>query len=228
MISLRSIIPVLLILSAMRGVSPMQQFEGYIDIVIRIPGLAGETEESIQRQYIRLPHVRIEPVDESGGMVVLVDNARKYSYVLDTHNRSYSESAFSELADEYTSQAQESQGTYTVERKPASRSILGHDAVGYDIRIQGDEAESYDRIEVWATQRLGDLYNELIRGMQSTRDAGRGWQTYFTERNLFPLITITYFEDLILETTEVVRIQRQQLDPSMFVIPSGYRLIDKR
>jgi hypothetical protein len=205
-----------------------QQFEGYIDIKITIPDLAGETEESIQRFYIKLPKIRIELLDELSDMIVLVDNATQMSYTLDTQTKRYSETAFSEMFDDYPDETDGTEPGFRLEKTGRNQTIRGYEAELFEVRFTDTEQEMYDRIEVWVTARLGTLFKELIQGTQSGSNLSISWQSTISELGLFPLITRTFYGDTILETTEVVQIHPQQLAANMFEIPADYQLIDKR
>jgi hypothetical protein len=205
-----------------------QQFEGFIDIKITIPDLAGETEESIQRLYIKIPKIRIELLDELSDMIVLVDNATQMSYTLDTQTKRYSETAFSEMFDDYPDETDGTEPGFRLEKTGRKQTIRGYEAELFEVRFTDTEQEMYDRIEVWVTARLGTLFKELIQGTQSGSNLSVSWQSTISELGLFPLITRTYYGDTILETTEVVQIHPQQLASDMFEIPADYQLIDKR
>jgi hypothetical protein len=205
-----------------------QQFEGFIDIKITIPDIAGETEESIQRFYIKLPRIRIELLDDYSDMVVLVDNSSQMSYTLDAQTKRYSEAAFSELVDEYHDDTEKTKIGFDLDRTGRTQMILDYEAELFEVRFKDTEQEMYDRIEVWVTNRMGTLFKDLIQGTQSANTLSVGWQTTISELGLFPLITRTFFENTILETTEVVRIQPEQLGSGLFEIPADYQLVDKR
>lgn len=203
-----------------------QQFEGVIDIQISTPAFDeyGSPESVVQRFFIKHPNIRIEVEGSLSDIVVLVDNAEREIYVLDSGLKRYTKSTFDEYRDE--DDHADSPVEFDMNTPAKEKTILNYKTELIEFTARGDEHESFDRIEVWATRQLGSLFGDLFIGMTGGDVEQPAWQAALIERNLFPLQTKTFHGRYLLEETEVTHIERRALGQDLFVIPADYRHVD--
>lgn len=203
------------------------QFEGIISLRISSPDIEGvEMETIVQRFYIKEPYMRLEAEGGMSDIVVLIDNVKREMYVLDYALNRYTTDTFDEYTaeDEYNGEMMEFDLKVTDEKK----NILEYEAELLEFVARGDTRESFDLIKVWATSQLGTLFRELLVGMRGNEAIKSSWHAVLIDRKLFPLKTSTYFEDYILEETQVIKIELRELPDSLFEIPAGFRQVDLR
>jgi hypothetical protein len=76
------------------------------------------------------------------------------------------------------------------------------------------------RTEVWGARGLEDLASVLAEVLGD--EQGPASDDVIAAMGLYPLLSTTLYEGRELESQEVIRIERKQLDPSLFEIPNGY------
>jgi hypothetical protein len=222
------VLPVLLLLYL---TTPLlsQQFEGIIDIRISMPTPdgVGQPDTTVQRSYIKPPYMRIEILGEERGLVLLSDSEKREMYVVDRALERFYRDTFEDVATE-EEYIESDEIIFDMHVRDGQRVIAGYDATLLEFISRDGSGESFDRIEVWATAGLGTLFGEMLAGMQGNDIRHNSWQRTLLEYGYFPLRTRTFMGDVILEETEVVRIERQRLDPALFTIPPDYREVDLR
>ena len=105
-----------------------------------------------------------------------------------------------------------------VKKTGKTKKVLGYRCNQFMI-AQG-EAET----EIWGTKDLQGLSASLARALGEER-AGQGaaWNDELTRLGVFPLQATTRFEGKVLESQEVVRIEKRSLADELFSLPAGYR-----
>ncbi len=204
-----------------------QRFEGIISIRISTPSFDGAGMESVtQRFYMKQPHMRLEVEGSLSDIVVLVDNVKREMYVLDFALNRYTTDSFDEYTaeDEYEGARMEFDMRITNQKK----TVLNYETELLEFVARGDMRESFDRIEVWVTSQLGPLFGDLLVGMMGNEGERSTWQAVLIDRELFPLQTKTFIGEAVLEETEVVRIERRELQQNLFKIPPDFRQVDLR
>ncbi|GEM_PF-2165777 len=205
-----------------------QQFEGIVDITITTPSYEDfdEMESVVQRYYVKEPLIRIEIQGSISDVVILVDKEQQELYVLDQALQRYTKNTFDEYAEEDAfSKTELDFSVHTTDQK---KTILGFETQLIEFIAEGEVSESFDKIEVWVTPELNTLYGELFFAMMDKDAAENTWQAILINQNLFPLQTNTYYDNAILEKSEVTLIESRSLDKDLFAIPENYREVDHR
>ncbi len=205
-----------------------QQFEGIVDITITTPSYEDfdEMESVVQRYYVKEPLIRIEIQGSISDVVILVDKEQQELYVLDQALQRYTKNTFDEYAEEDSfSKTELDFSVHTTDQK---KTILGFETQLIEFIAEGEVSESFDKIEVWVTPELNTLYGELFFAMMDKDAAENTWQAILINQNLFPLQTNTYYDNAILEKSEVTLIESRSLDKDLFAIPENYREVDHR
>jgi len=99
-----------------------------------------------------------------------------------------------------------------------TKKILGYRCEQFLIG-QG-EAET----EIWGTKDLRGLSAALARALGEER-AGQGtaWNDELTKLGIFPLLANTRIEGKVVDSQEVLKIEKRSLGEDVFSLPGGYR-----
>jgi len=205
-----------------------QQFEGVIDLTISTPSYEepGRMESVVQRFYIKAPFIKIELEGEMSDVVVIVNNKERQMYVLDKGLERYTVNSFEEYAEEETFVVDDTE--FEMRETDHRKQLLDYETELIEFFALGDTRESFDRIEVWVTRELNTLYRDLLIAMMGSDVQAKAWQTVLIEQALFPLQTTTFYQDNILEESNVTRIEPGAIEDKEFDIPTDYRKVDHR
>jgi hypothetical protein len=78
--------------------------------------------------------------------------------------------------------------------------------------------------EIWGTKDLKGLSASLARALGEERvGQGSAWNDELTRLGIFPLVANTRIEGKIVESQEVVRIEKRPLEEGLFSLPAGYK-----
>lgn len=184
-------------------------FEGKIKLLVSEEGNKNTIEYMVKDDKIRL---EIADADEVGSMIF--DAKTKSMMIMMPEQKMYMEMVFDLTgADSYFEDDSHS-GKIT---RTGEKKIIK----GYECEKWIAEDEGY-RTESWLTDKLGGF---MFFG-NPMEAAGSDWKSKLSTPNLFPLLVNVYESGKLINTIEVIDINKQKLDNSLFSAPSGYQKLD--
>ncbi|HEX7574664.1 MAG TPA: DUF4412 domain-containing protein [Bacteroidota bacterium] len=136
--------------------------------------------------------------------------------MLDDDNKTYFEVPQGKMKEDAT--AEGGGNPAPVKKTGKTKKILGYRCEQFLIN-QG-EAET----EIWGTKDLRGLSASLARALGEER-AGQGtaWNDEITKLGIFPLLANTRIEGKVVDSQEVLKIEKRSLGEDIFSLPGGYR-----
>jgi hypothetical protein len=191
------------------------QFEGTIVSANRSVDDAGAPQAYQMTIHVKKSMVRVE-IPSIAGMpasTAIYRRDRKITWMLDAASRTYFEIRITQGGSKEERAMGENEAP-AVQRTKKTKKLLGFTCE--QVIVTRDAL----RTEVWGARGLEDLAAVLADAL----DAGQGTapDDVIAAMGLFPLHSTTMYEGRELESQEVIRIERKQLDPALIEIPAGY------
>lgn len=191
------------------------QFEGTIVSANRSMDDGGAQQAYQMTIHVKKSMVRVE-VPSIAGMPAstsIYRRDRKVTWMLDAASRTYFEiRAPQEGAKEEGAMGKKE--APVVQRTKKTKKVLGF--MCEQVIVTRNDM----RTEVWGARGLEDLAAVLADVLGE--GLGPSSDDVIAAMGLFPLLSTTTYEGRQLESQEVTRIERRQLDPALFEIPGGY------
>lgn len=215
------------VLALLLPVAAQAQFEGVIDMKMTM--FSDEKPKdifytiSVQDHNLAMTMKGMTETGEKGekGRFIFRGDS-KVLWILSDESKSYMEIS---LKDEQKRKRSEkaAKPADLGRRTGKTETILGYPCEEWIV----EEKENDEVTHVWATSKLGGVYEWM---MQSMKDAGgpgaaddmEGWEKDFVARHLFPLKVITKEGGKVTQQQEVTRIEKTSVPKSMFEAPEGY------
>lgn len=191
------------------------QFEGTIVSSNRTVDDGGTAQVYQMTMHVKRSMVRVE-VPSIAGMpasTAIFRRDRKVTWMLDAASRTYFEIRIPQ-GGVNEEDAKVKKETPAIQRTKKTKKLLGLTCEQV-IVIRNDM-----RTEVWGAYGLEDLASVLAEALGGGQ--GPASDDVIAAMGLFPLHSTTTYEGRELESQQVTRIERKQLDPALFEIPPGY------
>jgi hypothetical protein len=145
--------------------------------------------------------------------VMLIIGKEKKSYMLMSQMNSYMELPSGE-------------GEGTTKKPEITKTGKTQKLLGYaceQLVVKHGELES----EIWVTKQLGKFVMFRTEGGPQQQSSGDTWQESLAGGNWFPLLATTKQGEKERGKYEVTKIEKKELDASLFKIPDGYSKFDR-
>jgi hypothetical protein len=209
-----------LVVATLVGIArAMAQFEGIVEsrnFTVDDNGVGQQFDMTIwlRRDMIK---VKVPAIGEIPGSTVIYRHDRKVSWVINDADKSYFEVSLAEQMMGH-GQGDQSPDKPKVDRTKRTRKLLGYQCE--QIVLRRGESET----EIWGAKGLGDLAARMDSLLGDAADRSTGGETEIMKQlQRFPLVSITRINGKVVDSQEVTKIDRRNLDPGIFVIPPGYK-----
>ncbi len=193
------------------------QFEGVIESRNTTMDDTGAVQHYVMTMWIKGTMARITSSATSTGpaSTMIYRSDLRVIRMLNDDNKTYFEIPQGKTKEDATAEAGQ---PAAVKRTGKTKKILGYRCEQFLIG-QG-EAET----EIWGTKDLPGLSRSLARALGEER-AGQGtaWNDELTRLGVFPLLATTRLEGKIMDSQEVLRIEKRPLPEDLFALPAGYK-----
>ena len=193
------------------------QFEGVIESRNVSTDETGAGQQSVMTMWIKGTMARITNTATSTtpASTMIYRSDLRVIRMLNDDNKTYFEIPQGKTREDSPAEAVEHAA---VKKTGKTKKILGYRCEQFLIG-QG-EAET----EIWGTRDLRGLSASLARALGEERTGqGTAWNDELTKLGIFPLLANTRLEGKILESQEVVKIEKRPLAEDLFSLPAGYK-----
>ncbi|MBI3004999.1 MAG: DUF4412 domain-containing protein, partial [Ignavibacteriales bacterium] len=198
-----------------------QQFEGIIELQMKGPNMDTPTP---MKYMVKGDLVRTESQTPRGEFAMIMNVKERRMIMLMPQMKSYMERTIDSLP---ASAAGGKKPEFTKTGK--TEKILGYDCDQYIVKEENRETE------VWAAQGLGTFMRPRMGGPMGGGRSGMGgggqmsaaWEEEIRAKGFFPLRTVTKNAGGEEESRmEVTKIEKKNLDASLFKAPEGWQKMD--
>jgi hypothetical protein len=192
------------------------QFEGVVESANITTDETGTQQKFTMTIWVKGQFVRVEtsPTGSSPGMTMIFRPDRKVQWVVIDSGKTYFEVPIEGDAKSVPPKAQ-TDLSKAVKKTGKSKKILGYGCDEY--RITHDEVST----EIWGTRSLVQLQTALATAFGGDREEGE-WSADIRAIGVYPMIAVTRVDGVVVESQEVIRIEKQTLAPGLFELPAGY------
>jgi hypothetical protein len=196
------------------------QFEGIVESKNLTTDETGAPQRFVMTMWIKADRVKVQisAMGSSPGSTVIYRNDRGVIWMLNDEDQTYYEVSQDDQSGKGKT-APAPKGNTPFLRKPGrTRKILGYVCNQYVIKHLDTETE------IWGTRKLSNLVQALSKALGSEDlESGSAWSDELTTLGVFPMVATTKIEGRVVESSEVTKVQPQNLQTSLFEIPTGYR-----
>jgi hypothetical protein len=195
------------------------QFEGVVESKNTTTDETGLPQEYVMTMWIKDAMARItnSATGSAPATTMIYRTDLKVVWMLNDEDKTYFEVSQKDAADQSAPES-------PLEEKPSlkktgkTKKIMGYPSE--QILIRQSDAET----EIWGTKKLDALAKALAKALgQEQRGQGSEWTDELMRMGVFPLLAYTRVEGKVMESQEIVRIERRPLENDLFAIPAGYR-----
>ncbi len=193
------------------------QFEGVIETSNTTTDETGAEQHYVMTMWIKGSMAKITntatPATPASTMIYRSD--LRVIRILNDENKTFFEVPQGTSKDEDSGEG----GKPAAIRKTGkTKKILGYRCDQYVMRQEEMETE------IWGTKDLRGLSSALARALGEER-AGQGeaWNDELTRLGIYPILANTRIEGKVVESQEVVRIEKRSLPDDLFSLPAGYK-----
>jgi len=193
------------------------QFEGVIESRNTTTDETGTEQQYVMTMWIRGTMAKITntATGTTPATTMIYRSDLRVIRMLNDDNRTYFEIPQEKTRD---NGAEEAAGSATVKKTGKTKKVLGYRCEQF--LLKDGEVET----EIWGTKDLKGLSSSLARALGEERSGqGAAWNDELTKLGIFPLIANTRLEGKIVESQEVVRIEKRSLSDDLFSLPAGYK-----
>jgi hypothetical protein len=193
------------------------QFEGVIESSNVTTDETGAEQHYVMTMWIKGAMAKITntatPTTPASTMIYRSD--LRVIRMLNDENKTYFEVPQGKSKDENSAEAGE---PAAVKKTGKTKKILGYRCEKFLI-VQG-EMET----EIWGTKELKGLSASLAKALgEESAGQGAAWNDELTKLGIYPLVANTRIEGKVVESQEVVRIEKRPLPDDLFSLPAGYK-----
>jgi hypothetical protein len=197
------------------GASAQSPFEGIIESTNLTTDEMGTPQKYIMTMSVKGGMVRVDipSYGSTPGTALIYRRDLKCVWVLNDTEKSYFE------------MRQEASGTegITAESPQIRRSGKTKKILGYpcdQLLMKAGDAET----EFWGTKKLGALAKSITLAIEAGGEEGGGvMNDELASMGYFPLIARTKLQGVVVESSEVTKIEGKHLEPALFEVPKDYR-----
>jgi hypothetical protein len=193
------------------------QFEGVIETGNTTTDETGTEQHYVMTMWIKGSMAKITntatPSTPASTMIYRSD--LRMIRILNDENKTYFEIPQGKSKDEGS---EEGGKPAAIKKTGKTKKILGYRCDQYLMREEEMETE------IWGTKDLKGLSSALARALGEER-AGQGaaWNDELTRLGIYPILANTRIEGKVVESQEVVRIEKRSLPDDLFSLPAGYK-----
>ncbi len=193
------------------------QFEGVIESRNTTTDALGAEQQYVMTMWIKgaMAKITTSATSTTPASTMIYRSDLRVIRMLDDDNKTYFEVPQGKTKEDATAEG----GTPAPVKKTGKmKKILGYRCEKFLIG-QG-EAET----EIWGTKDLRGLSASLARALGEER-AGQGtaWNDELTKLGIYPLLANTRIEGKVVDSQEVLKIEKRALGDDVFSLPGGYR-----
>jgi hypothetical protein len=211
-------VPVILILTWWLACGTLRaQFEGVIESRNTTTDETGAEQQSVMTMWIKGTMAKItnSATSTTPASTMIYRSDLRVIRMLNDDNKTYFEIPQGKTREDASAEAG---APAAVKKTGKTKKILGYRCEQFLIG-QG-EAET----EIWGTKDLKGLSASLARALGEERSGqGTAWNDELTKLGIFPLLANTRLEGKVLESQEVVKIEKRSLAEDLFSLPAGYK-----
>ncbi|HUI66250.1 MAG TPA: DUF4412 domain-containing protein [Bacteroidota bacterium] len=191
------------------------QFEGFVETRNTTTDETGVQQQYVMTMWVKNSMARItsSATGSSPATTMIYRSDKKIIWMLNDDDKTY----FEITQDKNPDQSSPQPDKPVVRLTHKTRKILGYPCE--QVLISQSDLQT----EIWATKSLGGLSTALARGLgQEQSGAEGGWNDELTKMGLFPLLVSTRSDGKIVESQEIVKIEKKSLSEDLFLLPSNY------
>ncbi len=193
------------------------QFEGVIESSNMTTDETGAEQHYVMTMWIKGTMAKITNTATSStpaGTMIYRSDLRVIR-ILNDENKTYFEVPQGKSKEE---ESGEKTDPATVRKTGKSRKILGYRCEQFLI------AQGESETEIWGTKDLRGLSSSLARALgEESAGQGAAWNDELTKLGVYPLLANTKIDGKVVESQEVVKIEKQSLPEDLFSLPAGYK-----
>ena len=193
------------------------QFEGVIESSNMTTDETGAEQRCVMTMWIKGSMARItnSATANTPASTMIYRSDLRLIRILNEENKTYFEVPQGKSKDENSADAGE---PAAVKKTGKTKKILGYKCERFLI-VQGDM-----ETEIWGTKELKGLSASLAKALgEESAGQGAAWNDELTKLGIFPLVANTRIEGKIVESQEVMRIDKRSLPEDLFSLPAGYK-----
>ncbi|HXX64164.1 MAG TPA: DUF4412 domain-containing protein [Bacteroidota bacterium] len=191
------------------------QFEGLVETRNTTTDEMGVQQQYVMTMCVKNSMARItsSATGSSPATTMIYRSDKKIIWMLNDDDKTYYEITQDTGPDQTSPQ----QDKPVVKMTHKTRKILGY--LCEQVLISQSDLQT----EIWATKSLGGLSTALARALGQEQSGGEGgWTDELAKMGLFPLLVSTRSEGKIVESQEIVKIEKKTLSEDLFLLPSNY------
>jgi hypothetical protein len=193
------------------------QFEGVIQSRNMTTDETGAEQQYVMTMWIKGAMAKITntAIGTTPASTMIYRSDQRVIRILNDENKTYFEIPQGKSQGEAGNEGNE---PAAVKKTGKTKKVLGY--LCQQFMISQGEMET----EIWGTKDLKGLSGALARALGEER-AGQGatWNDELTKLGIYPLQANTRIEGKVVESQEVVRIEKQTLAEDLFSLPAGYK-----
>jgi Domain of unknown function (DUF4412) len=193
------------------------QFEGVIESSNTTTDETGADQRYVMTMWIKGTMAKITntATATTPASVMIYRSDLRVIRILNDENKTYFEVPEGRSKDDNAADGSE---PAAVKKTGRAKKVLGYRCEQFLIK-QGDI-----ETEIWGTMELKGLSASLARALgEESAGQGAAWNDELTKLGVFPLLANTRIEGKVVESQEVVRIEKRSLSEDLFSLPAGYK-----
>lgn len=204
-------------LSGFAGGTLRAQFEGVIESSNTTTDETGTDQHYVMTMWIKEAMAKITSTatPSTPATTMIYRSDLRIVRILNDENKTYFEIPQGKMKDDSPDMQNE---PASVKKTGKTKKFLGYRCEQFMI-TQG-ESET----EIWGTKDLRGLSASLARALGEERvGQGAAWNDELTKLGIYPLLANTRIEGKVIESQEVVKIEKMTLGEDLFSLPAGYK-----
>jgi hypothetical protein len=195
--------------------SAQAPFEGVIESANLTSDEMGAPQKYTMTMSVKGGMVRVDipSYGSTPGTALIYRRDLKCVWVLDDAERSYFE-----MQQEASGREGIAGERPQIRSSGRTKKILGYPCD--QLVMQTGDAKT----EFWGTKKLGALAKAIALAIEAGGEEGGGvMNDELASMGYFPLVARTKLEGVVVESSEVTKIEGKKLEPALFEVPKGYR-----
>ena len=178
----------------------------------------GKPQEYVMTMWIKKDMMRIETKgDASAGSTMLYRSDIRKIYMVNREEKTYFEISQDEKPEELYG-AGGSAAKFTTRKTGKMKTIAGYPCEQFIIK-RGNEAT-----ELWGTKKLSHLVKAMSKALgQEQAAVTEGAANELMKKGVYPLLSTTTLDGVIIESQEVTNIEMKLLDNALFNLPDDFK-----
>jgi hypothetical protein len=194
------------------------QFEGVVESVNTTVDEVGTAQKFTMTIWLKSSWVRVSTSGSASlpGTTMIVRPDLQIHWVLNDSDKTYFEVRLPDQKAPSNPAGKHPSGS-SVHKTGKTKKILGYLCDEY--RITHDEVST----ELWGARSLGALQTALTSAFGEDESEGEGWTADLASLGVYPMSARTRVDGVLIESQDVIKIERRSLPADLFSLPEGYR-----